>query len=396
MTAQPLPSQAEAAWLLDAADLLDEPDPGPTPWLVDELIVDRAIAAFVGRWKTTKSYGLLDICLSIATGEPAFGALEIPDPGPVIYVCEESGRAALWRRLDALCRGRAIDPGRLRGRLHVAANARVKLDDPGWQAELIQVGQRIQPRLVALDPLARMKAAGRDENAQSDMAALIEYVRLLRDETSSAVGFVHHTGHAGETMRGSSDLESAWESRLHWKREGQSPLVEIQAEHREAEAGAPIRYRISWDHDTRSMRFPLAADDAAPPLEQRIVEWLAGHPNQKADQVAKGIQIRVSDVRRTLETLQQAGTTHNGPSGRTDAAGRPIRDKVWNLSNQAVLDLTAARPDNGTTQDEASNGHRGSVARPVSIETGGTAEPPAAPSVDDQLVTLIAKTGGTP
>src|SRR5205809_1058849 len=43
-------------WLVDAAELLAEPDPGPTPWLVDELIVDRAIVAAVGRWKTTKSY----------------------------------------------------------------------------------------------------------------------------------------------------------------------------------------------------------------------------------------------------------------------------------------------------------------------------------------------------
>jgi hypothetical protein len=143
--------------------------------------------------------------------------------------CEESGRAALWRRLDALCRGRAIDRDRLRGRLFVAANARVKLDDSGWQAELVETGQRIEPRLIALDPLARMKAAGREENSQTDMAALVEYLRLLRDETTSAVGFVHHTGHAGDTMRGSSDLESIWESRLAWKRDGQSSLVEITA-----------------------------------------------------------------------------------------------------------------------------------------------------------------------
>jgi RecA-family ATPase len=89
------------AWLIDAADLLAEPDPGPTPWLVDRLIVERAIVAAVGRWKTTKSYGLLDICISVATGRPAFGSLEIPEPGPVVFVNEESGRAALWRRLDA-------------------------------------------------------------------------------------------------------------------------------------------------------------------------------------------------------------------------------------------------------------------------------------------------------
>ena len=63
-------------WTIDAADLLAEPDPGPTPWLVEGLMVDQAIVACVGRWKTTKSYGMLDLEISIATGRPAFGRLE--------------------------------------------------------------------------------------------------------------------------------------------------------------------------------------------------------------------------------------------------------------------------------------------------------------------------------
>jgi RecA-family ATPase len=208
-------------WLIDAADLLAEPDPGPTPWLVQDLIVDRAIIAAVGRWKTTKSYGLLDLCISIATGEPAFGVLEIPEPGPVIFINEESGRAALWRRLDALCRGRAINPERLRGRLHVAANPRIRLDNVEWQNQLLELGIRIAPKLIAFDPLARMKDPTREENEQSAMAVLLEFIRHLRDEAASAVLFVHHTGHIGEHMRGSSDLETVWETRLRWKREGQ-------------------------------------------------------------------------------------------------------------------------------------------------------------------------------
>jgi RecA-family ATPase len=117
-------------WLVDAADLLAEPDPGPTPWLVEGLIVDQALAAVVGKWKTTKSWGMLEVAVSIATGTPAFGTAAVPQPGPVVYVIEESGRRALWRRLDSLCRGHAIHPDQLRDRLLLAANARVKLDDP--------------------------------------------------------------------------------------------------------------------------------------------------------------------------------------------------------------------------------------------------------------------------
>jgi hypothetical protein len=370
---------AARVWLTDAADLLAEPDPGPTPWLVDGLIVDQAIVAAVGRWKVTKSYALLDLCLSIATGRPAFGQLAIPNPGPVVFVNEESGRAALWRRLDALCRGRAIPSEELRGRLMVAPNARVKLDDRDWQQRLLELGATLQPRLFVFDPLARMKAPGREENAQAAMAALVEFVRELRDRSGAAVLFVHHTGHTGTTMRGSSDLESFWETRLAWTRDGQSPLVTIESEHREAEAGEPLQYRISWDTLTRSMRFDLIGHEGVPPLEERIVECLSDHPGQKADEIAKRLQVRVSDVRNTLNRLAEAGTSHNGPSGRRDAAGRPIRDKVWNLTSQAGLWLG---PDTGTTQDDPDTEHRGPSQRPTSLEVAGTAEPPDATAAD--------------
>jgi hypothetical protein len=271
-----------------------------------------------------------------------------------VFANEESGRTALWRRLDALARGSAIDREELRGRLMVAANARIRLDDAGWQEELVAIGRELQPRLFALDPLARMKAAGRDENAQAEMGTLIEFIRELRDETGAAVAFVHHTGHAGVHMRGSSDLESVWESRLTWSRDGQAPLVSLASEHREAEPGDPISYRIGWDGGTRSMRFELLAD-RGPELSERILDWLREHGPGKTDDVSKGVGVRRSDVQRTLEMLARAGTTHNGPSGRRDKAGRPIRDKVWNLSDQAGLWPV---PNDGTSQDEPHAGHR--------------------------------------
>jgi hypothetical protein len=364
-------------WLVDGADLLAEPDPGPTPWLIENLIVDQAIVAAVGRWKTTKSYSVLDLSVSIATGTPAFGTLEIPNPGPVVFVNEESGRAALWRRLDALCRGRAIEPEKLRGRLMVAPNARVKLDSQDWQQRLLELGVSLRPRLFVFDPLARMKAPGREENAQSAMATLVEFIRQLRDHSGAAVLFVHHTGHAGGNMRGSSDLESFWETRLSWVRDGQSPLVTLESEHREAEAGDPLQYRIAWDTLTRSMRFELLnRADSLPALEDRIIGWLREHLDQKAEEVAKGLQVRTSDVRNTLNRLAEAGTTHAGPSGHRDAAGRPKHDKVWNLSNQAGLWIG---PDTRTTQDEPDTEHRGSAQRPTPLGGPGPAEPPDGP-----------------
>lgn len=360
-------------WLIDAAQLLSEPDPGPTPWLVEDLIVDKAIVAAVGRWKTTKSYGLLDMCISIATGEPAFGAYQVPEPGPVVFVNEESGRAALWRRLDSLCRGRAINPERLRGNLLLGANARIKLDSKEWQEELISLAQ-LQPRLFIFDPLARMKQARREENAQTDMAELIEFMRLLRDETGAAVCFVHHTGHQGEQMRGTSDLESVWETRLTWKRDGQSPNVTVTSEHREAEPAEPLTYQIRFDTETRTMRFAAVEKDGTPALADRILAELEAHETDgmTTDEVRSIVNVRRSDVARTLESMEVAGTAHRAPSERRDGMGRRVGRKVWKPGNDPALRVETHRPESPDAPDGGLAARDVPSHRPTSLEVGGT------------------------
>ncbi|HWQ25034.1 MAG TPA: AAA family ATPase [Gaiellaceae bacterium] len=325
------------SWLVDAAELLERGDPGPTPWLVDGLIADKALTAIVGRWKTTKSYGMLDIAISIATGRPAFGRFAIPEPGPVVFVNEESGEAALWRRLDALCRGRAIRVDELRGRLWVAANKGVKLDAKDWQTKIIEEG-RLRPRLFIFDPLARMKAPGRNESAQNEISFAIEFMRRLRDETGAGVAFVHHTGHQGEHMRGSSDLESAWESRLSWKRDGQAAEVTIEAEHREAEPSAPFSYRISWDALTRSMRFePVEAELAA-----RVREHLLEYPDASANAVFKAIGGNRDRVLQLVKELREQVVPelgyHPGTTPRRPEAGGGTPDPPFRGSGTTPAD----------------------------------------------------------
>ncbi len=253
-------------WLERASDLLREPDPGPQPWLIEKLLVDQALGAIVGRPKVGKTWLVLELATAIATGRDAIGRFTVPTPGPVIVVLEESGRKALRRRLDALARGNATMPDQLE-QLHFATNRRVRLDDPGWQNEITAATTELRPRAVFLDPLARLKSAGRDENEQKAMAPILEYLRDLRDTTGAAPIFVHHTGHAGERLRGSSDLESFWESKIAVK------AANLTAEHREAEATGEVEYRVSFDHATQSVRL-VEVEKPKPDLRAEVTKYL--------------------------------------------------------------------------------------------------------------------------
>lgn len=280
----PVEAVAGAPWLERASDLLAEPDPGPTPYLVDELLVEGSVAAIQGAPKAGKTWLILELVVAIVPGRPAFGRFEIPTPGPVILVLEESGRKALHRRLGALACGYGIRPDELAD-LHYAANRRVRLDDLEWQEKLVSAVQGIGPAAVFFDPLARMKLPTRDENAQKEISVLLDFMRYLRDEAPRpcSVVFCHHTGHSGEHLRGSSDLESYWESKITLKRTDDE--YDFSAEHREAEASEKHRFRQAWDIETRSVRHRLVDDERREERDAQVAAYLAENPDASANEV---------------------------------------------------------------------------------------------------------------
>ncbi len=259
----------EPTWYESAADLLSEPDPGPTPFLVEGLIVDAAVAAIQGPPKVGKTWLVLDLAVAVVTGRETL-SFSVPDPGPVLVVLEESGRAALHRRLGQLARGNAIRPEALRD-LHVAANKGVRLDEPEWAERIVDAANMIGARAIFLDPLARVKGATVDENVQREIGPVLDALRDLRERTGAAVVFVHHTPHTGGHLRGSSDIEATWESKLSVSRD-ENGVCSVVAEHREAESGPKLRYRLSFDGLTESVRLTLTEEPDAEAKRQAELE----------------------------------------------------------------------------------------------------------------------------
>lgn len=297
-TFAPEPEPAAGPWLERASDLLREPDPGPTPFLVDELIVDQAIANVVGKWKVAKSYTLLELAIAITTGRKAFDAYPIPTSGPVILVMEESGRAAFHRRLDRLRRGYALDVSAFDD-LHFAANLGVRLNVASWQERLLDAAGEIKPRAVMLDPFVRLKGSAVDESSQREVGPVLDYLRVLRDEGGAGVLYASHTGHQGTHQRGSSDLEGFWESRLAITKDDDGVRT-ITAEHREAESGHSFRYVLDFDEVSRSLRIKAVKSE----IERLVEAYLREHPDASKNEVAKSVDARRSDVLRLYDVVK--------------------------------------------------------------------------------------------
>jgi AAA domain len=319
-------SQPPASWYESAADLLSEDDPGPTPFLVEDLLVESAIAAIVGPPKKGKTWVLLDLAIAVAAGEPALGRFKVPKPGPVLLILEESGRAALHRRLDKLVRGRVIAPERLQ-MFYFAANRRVRLDDLEWQTRLFEAAEARPWRLIAFDPLARIKGAV-DENVQREIGPVLDFMRDLRAVSSAAVAYVHHSPHEALRQRGSSDLESYWETKLTVAQQGEGRT--LQAEHREAEGAGPFRLSFGFDPITSTLRLHVAGDE----VEARVREYLDEHPTASANEVddaVEGNRQRILEIVKNIreeggsEVPEPPGTTPSADTGSGEWVSSPLK-----------------------------------------------------------------------
>ncbi len=346
---------SSAAWYERASDLLAEPDPGPTPFLIEDVIVDKAIVGIVGSWKLGKTWVVGDLAIAVVTGEQALGRFGVPNPGPVLLILEESGRAALHRRLDMLVRGRALRPESLVD-LHFAANRRVRLDDDVWKQRLLDAASAHPWRLIVFDPLARVKGHV-DENVQREIGPVLDFLRDLREASGAAVGYVHHTGHEGTRQRGSSDLEAYWESKLTLaKKDGRRTL---HAEHREAEAVGPFTLSFGFDPTTRTLRLRAYRDE----LEERVREYLDEHPDASAndvDEAIEGNRKKILDLVRQQrgggsEPPEPPGTTRSGfdaGGGSTRGAYKAPGTTAADLRTEVVPDGRNHPPISDVDQDE--------------------------------------------
>lgn len=345
----------DASWLLQADELLRGETPGPTPFLVEELLVDGAIGAIQGAPKAGKTWLVLELALAIVSGRAALGAFEVAEPGPVIVVLEESGHAALHRRLDSLARGRGMSPESLAG-LHVAPNLRVRLDDSRWRERLLAAAAELRPRAIFLDPLVRLKGASVDENSQQEMASVLDFLRDLRDACEGAVVFTHHTGYEGGHLRGTSDLEGYWESKVSVERD-EHGLSTLRAEHREADAGVRRDYRVVFDAATGTARLELVQEAARVErdLAAEIGAYLRQHAAAPTSEITREIKARPDSVASTLAADARFVEVPPPP-------GRKANARCWTLS--ALL-----FPDAGNSREE----------QPPGRSTLCSSEPPTHP-----------------
>jgi hypothetical protein len=265
-----------------AAELQQQPS--ALRWLIDGLWADHAVGIVGGEPKCCKSFLALDLAVAVASGTDCLRRYRPGRTGPVLLYAAEDALHVVRTRLQGICQLAAVPFDRLN--VHVITAPTVRLDLDGDRRRLHDTVAAIRPLLLVLDPFVRLHRV--DENASSEVAPLLAYLRGLQRRFETAVLLVHHArkgagrARAGQALRGSSELHAWGDSNLYLRRERDQLLLSI--EHRAAPGIAALPLELAGTGDAvalRALRQPhCAPEPPAPTATDRIIQALddAGRP----------------------------------------------------------------------------------------------------------------------
>jgi RecA-family ATPase len=292
-------------------------------WLVRELWSHAAVGFVAGHPKAGKSFMVLDLALSVASGTPCLGHFPVEQPGPALVYLAEDTLPCVRERIAALCTHRGLPIETLD--LYCITAPSLRLDNASDQARLAATLDAYKPRLLVLDPLVRLHAC--DENRADEVSALLGFLRTLQRQHQVAIVVVHHLSKKhrrdlGQSLRGSGDLHAWSDSSAYLVRRNDQIVVTL--EHRSEKAPPPLTLTLALGADGKSPhleRVTSSGEPVPPPLSERIRELLS-RQKSPLSRVALRDHLRINNLRlgQELSALESQGLVARTPSGWVLAA----------------------------------------------------------------------------
>lgn len=182
--------------------------PEPPHYLVKNLLPAEGVTMLGGQSGAGKTFTVVNLAISLGTGEPFFGRRVVERVGTLILAAEGAG--TLSARVEA---AKAILPNG--DRLPIAWMSAVpNLTDPeevkALQPKIRAIDARMREQfgirlgLIAIDTMAAAFAM-KDENDAAEAQQVLRHMRMLGEPIGALVLPIHHYGKTEETgLRGSS------------------------------------------------------------------------------------------------------------------------------------------------------------------------------------------------
>lgn len=243
-------------------------------WLIDDSWVDKSVGFISGRSKSYKTWMALDLALSIVSGAPFLGRYDTRRTGPVLLIQEEDPSSVLQERLRLIGKAKDMLPqAKITGAigeevvrlsypdfpLHIINLQGFNLGSDEKVAQVRRLIAEVNPVMVILDPLIVM-LGNVDENRATEVATLLQVVKMWREEFGCSVVIVHHWNKAktedgerfAQHMYGSFAFHAWLESALHVmpvieEEQERIDTVIVEKEFKAAPSGRSLKLKFNID-----------------------------------------------------------------------------------------------------------------------------------------------------
>lgn len=279
-------------------------------------ILYNGLTIFAGRPKVGKSWLTLDLALSVARGERFLGALNVHQPGGVVYIALEESQARTATRMRRL----------LQEETPFLQNiSMVYSMDPlshGGAEQLDRILADRRPTLVIIDTFLALVGGGKErKDVMRSEYTEIDTVRKIAARHQTALVLVHHmrksvVGESGiDSVAGSTGFTAAADAIWTLKREdAQTGMCSLEVVGREVEEQVlAVKFNkdenFGWEFVGQGQEIRSMKD------QREIMIYLREDGPASSSKVASALKMNANTVRSLLWDMWQAGLVSKQGNG---------------------------------------------------------------------------------
>jgi hypothetical protein len=198
----------------------------PRKYIVDPIIQEKDMVEIFAAAGVGKTTFLMTLCAAIATGSPAFGKWQVPEPKSILMIDGEMTAEALKEKMSAALQQFSIDPQEV----HNIAFLSRDFGNLGFSDLASEEARRLLLKhtehfdVITFDNLSCLQNSG-DENDASSFRAIRNLLLDLKAAGKASI-VMHHTSKAGDKPRGTSAREDSMDTVIGLQRDDLYSAIE--------------------------------------------------------------------------------------------------------------------------------------------------------------------------
>jgi hypothetical protein len=322
-------------------------------WLLKGYMTEESINFIYGDSEGLKTFIVLDMACSIATGLN-WGDAKKTAVGPVVYLCGEA-QSGIQKRIAAWEADRGISLRETQAPLHISGSS-IDLANTDNRTVVQNAIDALPepPVLVIIDTFNRHYSG--DENSNTDFGHFLTELDAIIAANNCAILIVHHTGKSsGSGLRGAYAMKGGADSIYQVVRDADVLETTMSCEKiKDAKKPQPITFKavehaLAVDEDGDEVT-SLAVSWTGTPLPSeteirrfRLLTLLAENPAMSRNDLVEALGLTDGVVRGMLKKIEtdnyvtSGGGTRNGRRELTEAGTNCLRVNSWiNTVNDLV------------------------------------------------------------